>query len=472
MAGLSARTEEAVNERAPGAASGNTIGAEPGARLPDWVYPVSRYLAVLAVLMVTVWLSANHLPANSSYPGMKPVPFKGDFLVEGWMRWDAGWYAGISDRGYSYTPGEASSVAFFPSYPMAMRAVQVFVQDPSHVLAGILVTVLCGLAASVVVYRWCRSVPVSGAMTAGQRVAAARTALLVVLLFPYAWYLYGAIYADALFLLAVAGAFLLLERDRPVLAGLVAIVATAGRPVGTGVIIGLVAVVLERRRAVELPFLDSVRDLGWRGAVTLVRERAAGRKGALVTGVLGVRIAPRRLRWRDTGVLLSVVGLGGWMLYLGGAFGNPFLFIDVQSAPGWVQPQGPRTWFKVPWLANVRHLFEYVMNPHEYWDLMLLTLGWTFQALLVIGALCLVPAVIRRVGWGYAAYVIGVVAIPLLGSKDWQGTGRYLLAAFPVYFVVGGWLAERPRLRLAVLTASGLMLVFLASAFARGFYLA
>jgi hypothetical protein len=66
------------------------------------------------------------------------------------------------------------------------------------------------------------------------------------------------------------------------------------------------------------------------------------------------------------------------------------------------------------------------------------------------------------------------VAIPVLGTKDWQGTGRYLLAAFPVFVVVAWWLAERsrPALRRAVLAASGVLLVFLTSAFARGFYLA
>jgi hypothetical protein len=296
----------------------------------------------------------------------------------------------------------------------------------------------------------------------------ARTALLVVLLYPYAWYLYGAVYADALFLLAAAGAFLLVEHDRPVLAGIVAAVATAGRPVGTGVILGLVAVVLERRQVIEILFLDRVRDVGWREAWTETR----GRRRSFATGLFGVHLAPGRLRWRDAGVLLSAAGLGAWMWFLGSTYGNPKLFVDVQSAPGWVQPQGPHTWFKVPWLANVRHLPEYFANPHEHWDLMLLTSGWTFQAVLVLGSLCLLPLVIRRLGWGYAVYVAGVVAIPLLGTKDWQGTGRYLLAAFPVYFVAGGWLATRPRLRVAVLATSGAILVFLTSAFARGFYLA
>jgi hypothetical protein len=476
MAGRSAQGEDVIDERAPDDAPTDVDGAGPaeptGPAGSWWRFPVSRYLCVLAVLMVTVWISANWLAGNVSYPGAKPMVFMGDFLVEGWMRWDGGWYAGISDRGYSYAPGAMSSVAFFPSYPLAMRIVQLVVPDPAHALPGILVTIACGLAASVMVFRWCwRVLPTSG-FAVPRHPAIARTALLILLVYPYGWYLYGAVYADALFLLAAVGAFVLLDKDRPVLAGLVAIVATAGRPVGPGVIIGLTAVLLERRQVVEIPFLDSVRDLGWRGALALAREPLADGRRAVVRNLARLRIAPSRLRPRDGGVLLAAGGLVGWMWYLGATFGDPLLFVHVQSAPGWVQPQGPHTWFKVIWLANVRHLPEYLANPHQHWDLMLLTLGWTFQALLVLGALCLVPLVIRRLGWGYALYVLGVVAIPLLGSKDWQGTGRYLLAAFPVYFVAGGWLAARPRLRVAVLGVSGALLVFLASAFARGFYLA
>ena len=53
-----------------------------------------------------------------------------------------------------------------------------------------------------------------------------------------------------------------------------------------------------------------------------------------------------------------------------------------------------------------------------------------------------VPAVARRFGWGYAGYVLVVMGIPLLGTKDFMSCGRYLLAAFPVFAVVGLGLAE------------------------------
>ena len=39
-------------------------------------------------------------------------------------RWDAGWYIGIAESGYSYwgNLSRQSNVAFFPAYPLAMRA--------------------------------------------------------------------------------------------------------------------------------------------------------------------------------------------------------------------------------------------------------------------------------------------------------------------------------------------------------------
>jgi hypothetical protein len=440
-------------------------------------YPVTRFLAVAGVLQVTVWASVHFLARNPSYPA-GPLAFTGDFVVDGWMRWDGGWYVGIAHGGYTYRPGEMSSVAYFPAYPLAMRGLQPLVRDEIYVLPGIVLTILCGLGAAVLLYRWFRRltrVSASGAaLPPARRRTIARTATLLLLVYPYAWYLYGAIYADALFLLCAVAAFVLVEHDRPVLAGIVAIVATAARPVGIGLVIGLVAVVVERREILVVPFLDEVRTTGWRTAWSTRRGDGRSRFGAVAGAVTSVRLRPGRLRVRDAGILLSLGGLVAWMWFLRTAFGDPMLFAKVQGAPGWDQEPGPHTWFKVPWFEKLSHLATYVHHPHAHWDDLIYTLGITVQAVLVIGALLLVPLVVRRVGWGYAAYVVGVVGVPLLGSKDWQGTGRYLLAAFPVFLVVGWWLAERAtgRLRMAVLAASFVALVVLTSSFARGFYLA
>jgi hypothetical protein len=468
---------DAPTVEAPAGDADEPVATGPGRWWTAVSYSVTRFLAVAAALQVTVWASVHFLDRNPSYPG-RPLAFSGDFLVDGWMRWDGGWYVAISHAGYTYRPGEMSSVAYFPAYPLTMRVLQPLVRDDVYVLPGIVLTILCGLGAAVLLYRWfgrvTRMAPSAAAWPSGRRRAIARTATLLLLVYPYAWYLYGAVYADALFLLCAVAAFVLIEHDRPVLAGIVALVATAARPVGIGLVIGLVAVLAERRELVAVPFLDDVRTAGWRPAWATGREGGRSRFGALAAAITSVRLHPGRLRGRDAGILLSLGGLLAWMWFLRNAFGDPMLFAKVQGAPGWDQEPGPHTWFKVPWFEKLAHLATYVHHPHAHWDDLIYTLGITVQAILVIGALLLVPLVVRRVGWGYAVYVVGVVGVPLLGSKDWQGTGRYLLAAFPVFLVVGWWLTERAtgRLRIAVVATSFVTLVVLASSFARGFYLA
>ena len=98
------------------------------------------------------------------------------------------------------------------------------------------------------------------------------------------------------------------------------------------------------------------------------------------------------------------------------------------------------------------------------------TTGIFVQAVLAIGLLTLTLRVGRKFGWGYAVYVVVVLAIPLIGSKDFQGIGRYCLAAFPAFAVMGQCLSERRRLAAGVLVVSALGLGLLCSGFARGAY--
>ena len=117
-----------------------------------------------------------------------------------------------------------------------------------------------------------------------------------------------------------------------------------------------------------------------------------------------------------------------------------------------------------------RAFFERLADyPHDgVWY----TTGLVVQAVLAIGILALTPRVVRKFGWAYAGYVVVVLAIPLVGSKDFQGMGRYLLAAFPLFAVAGELLAERPTAKVWVLGASSVALAVLSSLYARGWYVA
>ena len=402
-----------------------------------WVDAFVMWAVVFVALFVAVWIGARG--PFATYGGVDEAPYPGSGLFSGWFRFDGNWYAQISTSGYWFAGADRqSAVAFFPVYPGVLWGLH-SVTSVSVKLLGSLVTIACGLGAILAIFKWFRD-------HVTDRVA--RVALVTLLVYPYVFYLFGAVYGDALFLLAAAGAFLLLERDHTILAGLAGAVATATRPVGIALIIGLVAVALWRRHVIE------AGESRWRP-----------------------RVLWRRLRPADAGVLLSLGGLVGYMTYLGIRFGHPLAFDEVQSAPGWDQGSGPRTWFKITWFQQIKNL------PRWFWDWLQNGDTATFekvqyavtvilQGLFVLGFLFLAWHVWKKFGWGYGLYCFSMLAIALIGTKDFQGTGRYLLALFPCFLVLGGYLADRRALRWAWWSISAIVLLAGCFAFGRGYYVA
>ncbi len=391
------------------------------------IHALAAFLVMAVVLGSWVWASHRFFPA-SAQDGERP-PFPGSSLLAGWFHFDGGWYTDIAEAGYSLIPGAQSNVAFFPAYPLLMRWLGPLFG--SATTAGVAITFVCGATAVTLFGRWVRDKLPAGAQ---------RYALVALLLYPYSWFLYGAVYADALFLAASLAAFSLLERDRTVAAGVLGFVAAATRPVGPAVVIGLVVRQLERRDALRY------RD------VQLPRLRNPVR--------LPVGIVWHRLRWRDGGVLLSAGGFLAYSGFLWARWGDPLLFSTVQQY--WAQEAGPVTWFKLH-LAGI-----ILLEPREH---ALYAPGCVLQGIFAVGTLLLVPRLVRRFGWGYGLLVFFLVAVPVIGSKDFQGLGRYLLASFPVFALTGEWLAGRSvRTRRLVVGTGAVLLAFWSHTYARGFY--
>jgi hypothetical protein len=411
--------------------------------------PVVLFLTVAVVLYGVVAIIGDWVP-QSDRVANSTTYYHGPSILEGWLRWDAGWYRSIVDHGYFFVHGQQSSVAFFPAYPISMEFLADTVGgDPSA--WGVALTFASGLLVAVLFYQWCRD-----------RIGAtaAPVALAVMLLWPYGWYLFGAVYADALFLAMVLLAFTFLERDRVLLAALAGAVATSTRPVGAAVLLGLVFRLLERRGALRLPILDRVRlfraDRRAGAPPELADPNVDEERGSIV-------VEWRRLRPLDPLILLAASGLLAYVVYLWRTFDEPFAFADAESAPGWDQAPGFRTWFKTAWFSRLVHLPG---DPNGYF------VSITFQAILALTLLALIPLVVRRIGWGYGIYTLAVLAIPLVGSKDFMGIGRYALTAFPSFAALGLVLTERPRARAAWFPVSAFLLVALCGAFAYGHYVA
>lgn len=378
------------------------------------------YLTILAAL--TLLVSLVYRPQTNS-----GAPLNGPAFLDGWFQRDSGWYWSIAENGYFYHPGQQSSIAFFPSYPLTVRGLGSLIGGDMQ-LAGAVVAVSAAFGAVLLFAFWAR-----------ERLAprSAAVAVALILLYPFSFFLYGPGYGDSLFILTAIGAFLLLDRGHPLLAALVGVAATAGRPVGLAVTAGLAM------RALELLAARRKAERGEDGAPSF-REIAA--------------VVPLA-RLRQYVVLLSGGGLIAWCVYLQVEFGDALAWIHVQEAPGWNQGSGPRTWLKVDFAGTL------IKGPLE--DVLLLTP----QAVASGIAVLLIPRVRRLFGWGYATLAAGVLAIAIIGTKDFMGTGRYALAAFPVMAAAGDVLATRSKRWLVPLALgiSGTGLVVATFFYSRGY---
>jgi hypothetical protein len=398
-----------------------------GDRQPyPWRSVLGAFTLVTVALSLIVGWAERGRPASAL--------LQGPAWLDGWFQYDAGWYLRIATEGYSYTPGQQSSIAFFPVYPLGVRGLGELLGD--YQVAGELLAVLAGAASVLLFGRW--------AWTRLPRPSAV-TAIAVLMLYPYSFYLYGAMYADSVFLLTAIGSFMLLERRWYLAAGLVGALATAGRPVGVAVAVGLVV------RTLELLAEDRARA----GASTEAQP-ALGGSVARPTWRDLVR-AIHDVRWHHGGVVLSISGLVAWCVYLAVEFGNPLAFVEVESAPGWNQGVGPRTWFKLAYLE---------LLPHGRLRMFALL---SLAATACLCAVLMLRRVWRRFGWGYAAYAFVVLLIPILGTKDFMGAGRYVLVAFPVMAAGGDFLATPSHrwLRRVALGTSVALLVVLTWLFGR-----
>ena len=352
------------------------------------------------------------------------------FYLEGLVQYDGHRYLAIAAEGYSYDPGVQSPIAWFPLYPLLIRGFDRLGVEP--VVAGVAVTALGCVAALLLYWRW---LGLHGSTGSTRGVA-----FLALALYPYAFFLYGTVYADAVFLAAALGAFLLVERGSPVLGGLAGAAATACRPSGMALVPALLALQMVRDGVLVRP---AAPPEGWWGRAVDWLEAPTS-------------LDRSKLRPRALAPLLSLGGVAAYAAYLWYRFGEPFAFLTNQATF-----HGRFPLLKLTFFSRVVHAPE---TPVHSATLVL-------QAALTAGALLAVGRVARRFGFAYALLVLGTVTMVMLGTHDFMGAGRYLLLAFPALAVAGEALAERPPAARAVLSVSGVVLLVMAFGFARGRYL-
>lgn len=183
--------------------------------------------------------------------------------------WDGRWYERIARSGYPTAVPQGdfyagtgrhvqSEIAFFPLYPVLVRALDAVLPGGADV-AGVVLSFITGAVGTVLV--WLIADKVAG------RPAADRAAVLFA--FSPGAFVLSLVYAEGLLIVLSAACLLALLERRWLLAGALAALATATRPNGTAVIAACVwaagVAVWKRRewRAVVAPLLAPAGMLGF-----------------------------------------------------------------------------------------------------------------------------------------------------------------------------------------------------------------
>ncbi len=269
--------------------------AHAGQRRP---WAGAAFDAAFAVLVVHGVLKAASFLANVVLAPARdrpfPMPFDSARFAETFAAWDSGWYFDIARRGYYFRETGQSSIAFFPLYPLLMRALAWPFGGGDRALwtAGIVLSVACSWLALTVLHRVTET-------TFGDREAARRTVLYVAV-FPFAYFL-TQVYTESLFLLLAVSAVACAGRSRWGWAGLLGGLAALTRPNGIliAVPLGLMALA-GRPRPLELAATQ-------RGARPRARP-ASGSSASTRTGSPATR--SRGCTRRTTGATRWATGRG------------------------------------------------------------------------------------------------------------------------------------------------------------------
>jgi len=310
-------------------------------------------------------------------------------------RWDTQWYIAIASHGYA----SAASPNFFPLLPMLEAGIGRVLAggaDPSQtdlLAAGL------GVSAVATLVAFC-ALAALVELEADAQTAASAVRLLAA--YPLAMFL-AAAYTDGPFLAAALLYFLGVRTRRWWLAVAAGIAAGLLRPVAP-----LLGIALLVELAVEI---------AWRRT-----DRAA-------------------LRGRLVAIAAPLSGTGLYAGFLWWRFGDPLLFVHTQA----------RYWHHVmsaPW-QTVAMMLERLSHPG-------VTSALDFGLVIAFAALAVAVLARMRLAYGVltAGLVLAVLVSPVPSDKDAvQSAGRYLLAAFPAFWMLARWVVRRPWLEFALVAA-------------------
>jgi len=295
-------------------------------------------------------------------------------------RWDSGYFEGIARSGYAPLADGRSNIAYFPVYPLLIRAVARLFgrQHAAFYISGIAIAWLSFVLAMVALYYLAR-------LDLPPRRAA--RAVLLTMIFPFAFF-FGVAYSESTFLLFVVLAFYGFRTRHWLPGGLCGAIATPTRVPG-------------------VMMLPALGWLAWRDAQPTVRDRASA----------------------AAGLVLAASGVGAYSLYIYQLTGHPFEWAATIERWGY-HPGG------YPWVGPLNLVGQLAVHPYRYLTTHPMAVYDTLYGVTGILFAVSIPFVWRRFGAAYGIFMLLSLWLPL-SSGAFEGVGRYCSVLFPCFL----WLA-------------------------------
>jgi hypothetical protein len=321
-------------------------------------------------------------------------------------RWDGTWYGQIASAGYpSHASRHPTTLGFFPLYPLTIWLVVHLPGPPNSViLAGVLVSCIGGLVATLLVQRLAAD---WWGETGGRRAA------VMFCFFPGS-IVFSMAYAEGLLIPLAAGCLLALQRRRWVLAGILAGFATAIQPDAIALVLACAVSALLELRSQGLRDRHAIRSL----------------------------LAPA----------LSLTGVGAFAVFLWAWTGTPFATLEAQRY-GWGEKVDPLA--LVHQGKNLARELSRVSIHHL--DLNLGPVAGLLGALVLLTGVVLLFKRPRQISAEAMVFTLSIGLLAIV-SENVAPNPRILITAFPAVLVFAYYCKDR-RYRWLIGATGALLLI-------------
>jgi hypothetical protein len=172
------------------------------------------------LILLIGWLSSLVIIKSEFYD------YNNQSLVDLFFRWDSGWYLSIVQNGYSYVPGKASNVAFFPLYPSLVKIFSFGFADVR--ITGIVLSNVALLLAMIYLFRLVK--------LDYQNTKIPLNSVIFALIFPASFF-FSIFYAESIFLFLTVACFYYARKTRWLLSSLFGFFAALTRALGVFIFI-------------------------------------------------------------------------------------------------------------------------------------------------------------------------------------------------------------------------------------------